>query len=85
MKIEKPKRVYTYCNKLYFTYKYKYEEGTAMDNTPMHGWNEWAVYIGFNPMIFNIDNFYYDGHTTKNITLLGITVGKIFTYSWGKK
>ncbi len=85
MKIEKPKLIFVYCNKLYFTYKRKYVQATSYNGTPMHGWDESAVYIGFENKMFGFDDLYYDGHTIKSITLFGITIGKYFSYTWAER
>lgn len=84
MKIEKPKRFFLYYNKLYFVYKMMYTRGLYYE-TPMHGWDEWAVFIGFdNYKWFGREDTYYDGHTATQFFFLGLTVGKYYSYSWGE-
>ena len=43
-------------------------------------WEEWAIFIGFDNRIFHKEKTYYDGHTTESITILGIIVGKLYSY-----
>lgn len=33
---------------------------------------DWFVYAGFYPKLFEYDNLYYDGHTVRAITILGM-------------
>lgn len=84
--IETPKRFYVWNRCLYFTYKMKYSEGIAPYNGKMHhGWDEQAVYIGVSSPIFEYNNLYYDGHIIKSVTVFGIRIGWISTYSWEQK
>jgi hypothetical protein len=78
--MNKPKRFYTHVKKLYFTYKMEYQE-----NGDYHGWDEYALVIGFDNQWFRRDDWYYDGHTFKSYTVFGLLFGKMYTYSWEKK
>lgn len=82
--ITKPKRFYAYCHKVYFTYKTKYSEWINEYHkdslNPWHMWEEWAIFIGFDNRIFSIEKDYYDGHTAESITILGLIVGKLYSY-----
>lgn len=81
--ITKPKRFYSYCHKVYFTYRTKYTEweNSHYRDKLWHMWEEWAIFIGFDNRIFHMDKNYYDGHTTEHITILGIIVGKLYSYN----
>ncbi len=41
---------------------------------------DWFLSIRLEPKWFGYDDFYYDGHTVKSITFLGITLGKGYSY-----
>jgi len=80
--IEKPKRIYIYNNSLIFAYRIKYSQwkNEYFDGQAWECWDEWNISIGFEPVWFAIDNWYYDGHTSKGITLCGITLRKSYSY-----
>lgn len=40
----------------------------------------WHVRIGLEAKLFGSDDFYYDGHTLKSVTILGVHFGKGYTY-----
>lgn len=77
--MEKPKRFFTYFNKLYWTYKWTYNTWTN-DNGDWHGYDEWMIAIGFEPVLYRKEDWYYDGHTCKGYTILGIMFIKLYTY-----
>jgi hypothetical protein len=82
--MQKPKRFYFYCNKLYYTYRIEYTRwvnGHDADND-WHGYDEWAIAVGFEPSLFRYQDWYYDGHTCKELTILGITFNKLYTYQY---
>lgn len=39
-----------------------------------------TVFVGLNPKWFKIDSWYYDGHTSKSVTVLGVEIGKTYSY-----
>ena len=78
----KPKRFFLYSNKLYWTYKWTYDEWTNeydMGKT-WHGYDEWMIAIGFDKSWYRNEDWYYDGHTAREITILGLTFVKLYTY-----
>ncbi len=82
----KPKRIYTYCNKIYLTYKAEYVEyHNIHNNQPWHGWEESAIFIGFDNRLFDYEKSYYDGHTSIHLTILGIIVGQLSTHEYEPK
>lgn len=82
--MNKPKKFYTYCYKLYYTYRTKYtkynNDYNGKTDNPWHMWEEWAIFIGFDNRIFEMNRDYYDGHTTDYITILGFIIGRMYSY-----
>lgn len=78
----KPKRFFIYCNKLYWTYKWTYTRWiNGYDgDADWHGYDEWMLAIGFEPALYRNEDWYYDGHTVKGYTILGIMIIKLYTY-----
>lgn len=66
-----------YKRNTYF-YKNKHFNNEDWVNTDIH-----SVFIGLNKKWFERENWYYDGHTSKSVTFLGIQVG--ITYSYDAK
>ena len=81
-KMIKPRRFFTHCNKVYWTYKWTYDqwENSYDDNKKWHGYDEWMVAIGFDNKFYRNESWYYDGHTAREFTILGITFVKVFSY-----
>lgn len=81
--MEKPKRLYFWYKRLYFTYKMEYSRWLyyTKDKT-MHGWDEWAFFIGLGDKWFSRDEWYYDGQRSKSITLFHIEFGKVFMFDY---
>lgn len=42
-----------------------------------------ALFIGFEPKWFDIENWYYDGHYSKGLVIFGIVFGYNSTYDFG--
>lgn len=80
--MQKPQRFYVYCNKLYFTYKMKYDIwlNSHFENKPWHIWEEWSVGFGIADKWFGIEDTYYDGHTCKGIIFMKLIAFKMYTY-----
>ncbi len=81
--MQKPKRFYVYYNKLYFTYKMKYDIwlNKYFENKPWHIWEEWAIGFGISDdKWFGIEDSYYDGHTCKGIVFMKLIFFKMYTY-----
>ena len=84
--IEKPKRFFIWNRALYFNYHIKYQSGVAPYNQKVHhGYDEKSVFVGFDPQLYQYDNLEYDGHRIKAITILGLRVGWLSTYTWNQK
>lgn len=80
--MNKPKRFYLHYGKLYITYRTRYQKwiNQHIDNKPWHMMEEWAVIIGKGENWFDTEDWYYDGHTFKSITLFHIVFGLMYTY-----
>ena len=80
--MEKPKLLYTYCGKVYLTYKSEYSEwiNKHIENKPWHMWEEWAIGFGIAEKWFGIEDWYYDGHTFKGICLFKFVFFKMYSY-----
>ena len=79
--VKPPALFYTHYRKLYLTYRSRYYRNIVR-GVEYHGWEEWAIFVGFDTdKWFGTNNFYYDGHTSKIFYFLGLTVGKLYTYS----
>lgn len=82
----KPRRFFFYYNKLYWTYKWTYNEWVNKhDDSEWHGYDEWMLAFGFDPVLYRNEDWYYDGHTCKGITILGLTFIKLYTYQAERK
>lgn len=87
------KRLFIHGTRLFFEYKITRTnfDNDHFNNEPWHIKEYWSLFIGFHPKIWEYENLYYDGHTSKSITFLGITIGKTYSYdsrsvvSWGKE
>ena len=77
--MQKPKLFYFYCNKLYYTYRRQYSEWEH-NGTKYHGWDEWALAVGFEPALFRREHFNFDEHTCRGYTILGLIFIKLYTY-----
>ena len=75
-------RFFTWNRGLYFRHKFTEEDFiNDYDNgEPWHCKDETTFYIKFAPKLFGTEDIYYDGHTVKSITLLGIEVGRYYSY-----
>ena len=80
--MNEPKRFYTYCGKLYFNYKIKYDTWTNKydEDRTWHGYDEWSVGFGIGEKWFGLEDWYYDGHTFKGFTIFKIIFFKMYTY-----
>lgn len=87
--MERPKRLYFYGGKIYFTYHIQYDEWVKYDKDDnkiqWHGYDESAIGFGLSDKWFGIDNDWYDGHTFKGITLFHIIFFSLFSYQSEKK
>lgn len=65
-----------------FNYRIKwYAKPNPLDNNKYWQYEEsWFVGIQLNKEWFKTDSFYYDGHTAKALTILGIRFSK--GYGW---
>ncbi len=81
---KKPDRFYLYNRRLFLTYRTEYEQYlNEHDSAQWHCWEEWAVFFGFKPKTgkwFDYEDLYYDGHTLQQLTVFGISVGKLYSY-----
>ena len=75
-----PVRWFTYYHKLHFVWKWNYERyaNAHFNNQEWECLEEWSVFIGRDPdgKMFNRVDIYYDGHTVKGFTFLGICIGR---------
>ena len=80
--IEKPKRLFIYCRKIYLTYRMEYSQWVNKydDNKTWHGWDEWMVAVGFDNAWYRNEDWYYDGHKAREFTILGLTFVKVYSY-----
>ncbi len=76
------KKVYRHGSRIFWEYRIICSDflNQYFENNPWHIKEYWALFVGFNNKWFDFEDFYYDGHTSKSITLLGITVGKTYSY-----
>ncbi len=87
------KRILIHGSRLFFEYKITRTNfnNTHFNNEPWHIKEYWSFFFGFNPTLWEYENSYYDGHTVKSISFLGITIGKTYSYDsrsiekWGKE
>lgn len=77
-----PKRLYFYFNKLYFNYRIEYHQwsNTNDDDRQWHGYDEWSIGCGLGEKWFGREDWYYDGHTFKGITIFKIVFFRMYTY-----
>lgn len=87
------KRLFIHGTRLFWEYKINRENfnNPHFNNEPWHIKEYWSVFIGFEAKLWSFENLYYDGHTGKTITVLGLTVGKTYSYDsrsierWGNE
>lgn len=77
-----PPIIYFWSQKLYLTYRWRFSawKNKHFNDRPWNCLEEWFVYVGWNPALWEREDLYYDGHTVKSITLLGLTIGNGYTY-----
>jgi hypothetical protein len=79
-----PKRWFTHYRKLHLVWKWNYERylNSHFNQQEWECLEEWTVFIGLDPddRAFNYEDLYYDGHTVKYVTFLGICIGKCYGY-----
>jgi hypothetical protein len=77
-----PSIIYIWSQRLYITYRWAFHSwnNEHFDGKPWNCREEWFAFIGWNPKLWEIEDMYYDGHTIQSITILGLTIGKGFTY-----
>jgi hypothetical protein len=83
MKTAKPQgRIYLYRLGLFYDYKRRDEhfKNEYFNNQDWYIQSEDFVFIRLSPRLFELENLYYDGHTVKSITVLGVTLGMGYTY-----
>lgn len=75
-------RLIYHCKGLFFDYKRAttHYKNQYDDNNDWRCDENWFVFIQLRPHFWHYDDLYYDGHTQKRVTLLGISVG--YGYSW---
>lgn len=80
--LKRSSRVFLYYNQLFFTYRIKYDRwlNKYMDNQLWHILEEWYVGVEFKKKWFEIDRFYYDGHTRDAITICGLSFFRAYSY-----
>lgn len=85
VKLDKPKRLYTYNRGVYFTYKTSY---SAWDNEHFEGepWecvSEWFAFVGVgrSEKLFDVCCDEYDAHTVNSVTIFGLTFGHGFMWN----
>jgi len=80
--IPDPQLIYFYRGSLFITYKWNRDKwnNKYFENKPWECVNEWFLKFGFDKKIWEKDEFYYDGHTLKWITILGFTMGIGYSY-----
>lgn len=65
-------------------YNYKTEttlfRNSNFENTPWIILEDWFIHIGLYPKLFEYDNFYYDGHTVRAITICGLRFSHGYSY-----
>lgn len=78
----KENRVYTHNGGVFFDYRRKATdfENPHFNNEPWHIKENWFILIRLNPRLWERESWYYDGHTSKSVTLLGIQFGKGYSY-----
>lgn len=76
------KRIFTHQGGLFFEYKIVEQDfkNQYFKDEPWHIKEYWGVFVRLTPKLFEFEDLYYDGHTVKSITLLGITLGKSYSY-----
>jgi hypothetical protein len=84
VKLDRPKRLYTYNRGVYFTYKTKYcaYENEHFDNAPWESVDEWFAFIavGRTKKLFDYCCTEYDWHTVSSVTIFGLTFGHGFSW-----
>lgn len=79
---QKEPRVYTHCRGLFWDYRR--DETTwnnkYFDDEPWHIKEYWNVFIRLNGKFWEYYDSYYDGHTVRAWTLLGVCVGYGYSY-----
>lgn len=77
------KRLFVWNWGLYFRHKFAEVD---FSNRYYNGGEEWhckeehTFFIRLSPHIWDTCDVYYDGHTVKSFTFLGIEVGKYYSY-----
>jgi hypothetical protein len=78
----KMSRIYTHRRGLFFDYKREVTDfqNTHFNNEDWHIEEVWFAFIRFEPHFWHRETLYYDGHTVDAITVLGLTIGKGYSY-----
>lgn len=81
--LEKTPRFEYYRKGIFFNYKINY---SRYFNQYTDSFNEYEEFnflkVQLNPKWFEVDDWYYDGHRAKEITILGVCFGKGYSYAW---
>lgn len=81
--LDKTPRIEYHQKGIFFNYNIKYDR---YYNKHTDSVNEYEGYdficIRLEPVLFARNDFYYDAHTYKGFTLLGISINKGYSYQW---
>jgi hypothetical protein len=72
-----------YRKGIFLNYRREYEEYYNPHTKSMNACEDiFFLSIQLEPKWFGYDDFYYDGHTMKRVTILGVALTKGFSYQW---
>lgn len=72
-----------HCKGIFLNYRREYTE-YYNEHTKSQNANEdiYFVSVQLQPKWFGFEDWYYDGHTIKTLTILGVSFGKGYSYQW---
>lgn len=81
--LEKTPKLQYHAKGIFFNYNIQYSSYYNEHTKSMNEYEDMNfISIQFNPFLFDKQDIYYDGHTAKSITILGVSFSKGYTYAW---
>lgn len=80
--MKKEPRIYTHMRGLFWNYRRNEEDfnNKYFDNAPWHIKEYWDVFIRVSGKLWDSYDMYYDGHTVRSWTILGVEFGYGYSY-----